>query len=176
MSSTSPELSTSPPSSYLVNLLVLGFPTSYGLSLSIVSMVHFRTFCDGPGWSTGGSSFPSRFILWIISITSSSWTSCSCEVGGNYFSWVSSWRGVFPSKGNSIVWSKIGIPPSRCGILIINFIICLYMGKFLQTIKLSFNRLFIFIYFKKNDISRNSKLHVYLNTKKICLGGVWITQ
>ena len=50
------------------------------------------------------------------------------------------------------------------------------MGKPLQTIKSSFNRLDIFTSFKKNDISGNKKKLVYLIIKTVCLGGVWIPQ
>ena len=50
------------------------------------------------------------------------------------------------------------------------------MGKFLQTIKLSINRLAIFISFKKNDISRNNKLLVYLIIQTVCLGVFFVPQ
>jgi hypothetical protein len=72
ISFTSPEseLSTSPPSSCLVELLVPVFPTSSGQTLSSVFMSHFGHFYDGPGFSDG-VAFPSRFILSILSITSS---------------------------------------------------------------------------------------------------------
>ena len=50
------------------------------------------------------------------------------------------------------------------------------MGKLLQTIKLSFNRLVIFISFKKNDISGNNKFLVYLIIQTVCLGVFLVPQ
>ena len=47
-SMTSPELSTYPPSSYMVELLVLVLPTSSIWTLSIAFVAHLGTFCDGP--------------------------------------------------------------------------------------------------------------------------------
>ena len=50
------------------------------------------------------------------------------------------------------------------------------MRKLLQTIKMSFNSLVIFISFKKNDIYRNNKFIIYLIIKTVCLGILWISQ
>ena len=44
------------------------------------------------------------------------------------------------------------------------------------TIKLSFNRLVIFISFKKNDISGYNKLLVYLIIQTVCLGVFFVPQ
>ena len=67
-------------------------------------------------------------------------------------------------------------PPFNIWNIIIKFMICLYMGKFIQTIKLSLYILFIFIHFKKNHNSWKNKHFIYLTIKTIFLGGVWLLK
>ena len=67
-------------------------------------------------------------------------------------------------------------PPSKVWNFIFVFKIFLWMRIIFQTIKLSLNGLVIFISLKKNDISGNNKILVYLIIQTVCLGVFFVPQ
>ena len=67
-------------------------------------------------------------------------------------------------------------PPFNMWNLIVKFIICLSMDKFVNMFKLSLNSLVNFREFKKNYISWKDKILIYLIIQTIFLEGIWVPQ